>query len=246
MPNSTRKMAAERRRSAWRVTILSLFGLALILVAALNLDYAGVGALGVLGLLIVARLWSDYNDRHVTHHLKREKDAIRGAIAEEEVQRLLDSLNDGYFTIHDVETPCGNIDHIVLSRAGGVFLIETKAHGGRVDRSGEDLILNGHSPDKDFIAQVHQNTFWLRDEIEAVAGSQPWVTALLVFTNAFVPRFPPIRGVRVLNKRFLLAALTSTSSRNQSVWQAREAIMRKLVYGTELPAPSDHRRREAA
>jgi hypothetical protein len=49
--------------------------------------------------------------------------------------------------IHDVVSPYGNIDHIVLNAQGGIFLIETKAHGGRVSVVDGRLLVNGHDPE---------------------------------------------------------------------------------------------------
>jgi len=70
-------------------------------------------------------------------------------------------------------TPRGNLEHVVLLQETGIFLIETKAHEGRISFSGIELEVAGQSPEKDFIAQVHRNTCWLKEvktEIDNLRG----------------------------------------------------------------------------
>ena len=106
--------------------------------------------------------------------------------------------------MHDIESPYGNIDHIVIGKNAGIFLLETKAHGGKVEVNGETLLVNGKLPEKDFIAQALRNSYWLRDEISQIVGDKPWITPILVFTNAFVPPTRPVKGVSIINKKYLL------------------------------------------
>jgi hypothetical protein len=47
-------------------------------------------------------------------------------------------------------------------------VLETKAHGGRVTVKDGRLLVNGHDPEKDFIAQALHNTYWLREKTRPV------------------------------------------------------------------------------
>lgn len=226
---STRRMARQRRTRAILFAVGGLAGVALLGVAIQNGSALGSGGLLVLYalLLTLPRLLEKSLDRR----MKRVDDAVRGAEGEEQVGRILENLGESYLTLHDVESPFGNIDHIVISRQGGIFLLETKAHRGRVDVIDGRLLLNQRRPEKDFISQVLRNTYWLRDQAAPAVGDQPWITALLVFTNAFVPRAAPIKGVRILNKRFLLEALQENGSHsglNERIWEERGEIQRAL------------------
>ena len=229
LPSSTRRMAIQRRQSAALIAILTLLALVGISLVIKDSKPLGIGGTTVLALLILMGAISRHADREITYLLRRERHALRGAKGEEEVERILSSLDCAYFVINDIATPYGNIDHVVLSQAGGVFLIETKSHRGKVEMHDDVLTLNGHPPTKDFIGQVLRNTYWLRDEISPIVGTKPWITAILVFTNAFVPRIKPVKGVRVLNKRFLMEALASSNSWASQIWGAREPISRKLL-----------------
>ena len=98
---------------------------------------------------------------------------------------------------------------------------------------GETLLVNGKLPEKDFIAQALRNSYWLRDEVSQFAGSKPWITPVLVFTNAFVSPTKPVKGVNILNKKYLLALLqrdNRPNAVNTHVWEQREEISKHL-YG---------------
>jgi Holliday junction resolvase-like predicted endonuclease len=229
---TTRRMAHRR----WvRGTLIAVGGLAAIGMLGFLLQNAaglGVGSGGILVLLVLLWLLPDLLKREIRHQDRRERHAIRGAEGEERVAHILESLGEEFLVMHDVESPYGNIDHIVIGERKGVFLLETKAHGGRVELSEGGLMVNGKPPEKDFITQTLQNTYWLRDEIAGVVGQKPWITALLVFANAFVPRLPAVKGVRILNKKFLLATIESGGRRvplNARIWEMRDQIEALLL-----------------
>lgn len=109
--------------------------------------------------------------------------------------------------------------------------METKAHGGRVSVTNGQLLVNGHDPEKDFIAQTLNNTYWLREKIGSLINSQVWIVPVIVFTNAFVEGAVPIKGIRVINKKFLLKTLQRSSTRpqNSAIWENREKIRNRLA-----------------
>ena len=230
---STREMAAKRRTSA---IIIGLIGIAAIIVVGVLLQNAkvlGIGGAGILVLLIlIGYIIPDLVESQVDRKLKAEKRAIRGAKAEERIGGILEDLNEDYYVLHDIESPYGNIDHIVIGKYNGVFLIETKAHGGRVEVSDDTLLVNGKMPEKNFIAQALKNAYWLRDEISQVIGVKPWITPVVVFTNAFVSPTKPIKGVSIINKKYLPVILQRQGRQNATnvqVWEQREKIGGILV-----------------
>lgn len=92
------------------------------------------------------------------------------------------------------------------------------------------LLVNGHEPEKDFIAQALKNTYWLREKIGLVLPAQVWITPLVVFTNAFVERTAPVKGVAIINKKFLANTLTRPKAKAPAVavWENRERILHAL------------------
>jgi hypothetical protein len=117
----------------------------------------------------------------------------RGAMAEEAVGGLLDSLpGERWRVIHDATLGRGNVDHIVIGPPG-VFTIETKSHPGPVR-----------------VGRLHGATI---AQAQAQGKAIGWVTGfevepLVVFSRAWVDR-PGARrkGVRVLPARMLLGSL---------------------------------------
>jgi hypothetical protein len=228
---STRQLARKRKTRAIAYAIVGLVAVALIGLAIQNGSALGSGGVLVLYLLLLTLPRSF--EKGFGRRMKWVEDADRGAEGEEAVGRILECLGDDHLVLHDVPSPYGNIDHIVISRQGGIYLLETKAHGGRVDVIDGRFLLNQRPPDKDFISQVLRNTYWLRDKVAPTVGEKPWITALLVFTNAFVPRVPPVKGVRILNKRFLLEALQDAgndSGLNGRIWDGRGEIQRVMEH----------------
>jgi hypothetical protein len=225
---STREMADRRHRLAL-LSLLLMLGAA----ALMFLGIANAGSLGIVGVLLVLVLGQLLFDKYEADGLRslEERDrADRGAVAEERVGSSLDDLGEDYLVLHDIRSTYGNIDHIAICRTGAIFLIETKSHPGRVSVVNGQLLVNGHEPEKDFIAQAINNTYWLKKRIRETIGVDVWVTSVLVFTKAFVERGTALGTVTVVNERFLRDELHGQGSgaRRLPVWENRERIREAL------------------
>lgn len=229
---STYEMAEKRRK---QILLMFIFGLGAIVIIYLLLNNSkalGLGGGIILALFFLLQALPDILDRKAKKKQKEVRRAIRGAKGEEKVESLLDDLDERFLVLHDVVSPYGNIDHLVISQVSGIYLLETKAHGGQVSLVNGSLLVNGHDPEKDFVAQCLRNAYWVRDQVEPVIGVKPWITPLLVFTNAFVQGRIVLKGVQVLNKKYLLTLLQAKSVRNKAtmdVWEKREFIARILI-----------------
>jgi hypothetical protein len=240
---STREMAARRQRNLWLNGLLAIGGIIVVYLLLSNSKQFGIGGIGFLILLFLLRLIPDWFDSYSRRQSKAIRQAERGADAEEEIADLLGELDDDFFdVINDVESPFGNIDHIVISQRGGVILLETKSHHGTVTIEDGELLINGKEPEKDFIDQALSNSLWLRDEIEDILHVKPWVNAFVVFTNAFVKSGKPIQGVRVINQKFLLNSIEriqSSNSVNTVIWSKRDRILAYLSGEEDAPNVND-------
>jgi hypothetical protein len=237
---STRRMAEGRASSARRLLLVSAaFGLVVLIGLGLMPSMAAqLGSAGLVLVLAVVVLYDGFADAAQSRAdslFAGARQASRGAAAEERVEDLLMGLDSNFHPIHDIASPYGNIDHVILSRQGGVYLIETKAHGGRAEVVNGALLVNGHPPEKDFVAQTLRNTFWLKDQVGALAGVTAWITPIIVFTNAFVPPCSPIKGVRIMNKRYLRYALEQAGQdaghAASRLWETRGALEAALTGG---------------
>jgi hypothetical protein len=113
--------------------------------------------------------------------------ARRGASGEIHVGNVLSDLPDDYYVINDLATPCGNLDHVVVSPKG-VFVLDTKNWRGvvRADGRGE-LLLNDQLTDKRFVSQLVARMMGIRDKVRVLAPKpNPRYRAVLVFTSARV------------------------------------------------------------
>jgi hypothetical protein len=129
---SARDMA-EKRYLIRAVFVLAAGLATLFFLKALpSLAAEGIGAL--LIALVIFRLGMSLLESKIGKKIKEERRAIRGARGEERLEEILEELDENCMALHDVASPYGNIDHIVIGESG-VFLIETKAHGGRVSVS---------------------------------------------------------------------------------------------------------------
>lgn len=86
---------------------------------------------------------------------------------------------------------------------GGVFVIETKSHGGKVTNNGNQLLLNGSAPEKDFINQTWSQTYHIKNLLKQKLGRDIPVNPVLCFTNAFVQVRGTVKGVSVVNGGYL-------------------------------------------
>ncbi len=233
---STRELAHTRYKARVRF-ILPMVGVVLLLsgVALYNSNsLSKLGLIGVfvlLGVVVVMRSLMNLTDAREEKMIGEERRAVRGAEGEEAIGAILDSLGDSYLVIHDVDSSYGNIDHIVIAQYAGLFLIGTKAHGGRVSVMNGRLLVNDREPEKDFIAQALRNTYWLRDRIRETTGLEIWITPIVAFTNAFVERTSPIKGVRIVNQKYLLRILQESHYGRQdaALWEKRKKIESMLI-----------------
>lgn len=229
---STREMADKRRKQGILTGLIVIFILVVVYLLLTNSQQLGLGGGVILILLILLRIVPDWFDGYSRRQTKMVRRAERGAVAEEKVGGLLDGLGDDFIVLHDVTSPYGNIDHVVVSRHGGLILLETKSHHGEITAGESDVLVNGHSPEKNFVTQALQNSYWLRQEAASILGFKPWITAMLVFTNGFVKVSRPIKGVRVVNGKYLIPALQSIEARQgdkELVWAKREGLKQLLL-----------------
>jgi hypothetical protein len=199
---STRELADRRYKTRVRF-ILPMIGVVLLLPAILlynsnSLSKWGlIGGFVFVGVALVMRSVMKFTDAREEKMIREEKRATRGAEGEEAIGAILDSLGDDYLVLHDVVSPYGNIDHIVIAKHGSLFLLETKAHGGRVSVVNGRVLVNDREPEKNFISQALSNTFWLRDRVReaTVCGVRPDYG--LIALNARLKS--PARGARHLS-----------------------------------------------
>lgn len=133
----------------------------------------------------------------IQRHLDKRMDAyeterinfLKGATGEQVVAKKIDDLPDGFCVIHDLSTPFGNLDHVVIGPTG-VFVLETKNWKGVIAPDGRGGILhNGRKHLKDVIKPLIVRMMNVRTKIGTLCDNHdelPYFNALMVFTSARV------------------------------------------------------------
>jgi len=247
---SAREMANERRKmrrlTAFSVIAICVAGICVILVfmaydRPIVKTWGILGALAVMAAMLAVKFLLDRIGNSAFASMdylrKREQDALRGAEGEEAVGRILENFAQGrHVVLHDIKCPYGNLDHMLLTESGNIFLIETKAHRGEVTLQGETLLVNGKPPEKDFIKQALSNTFWFKEELDRITGQNTWVNTIIVFANASLPKPYTVRKIQAINQSFLTEHLFRTDRLVSKVnlWPNAEQIKASL-HGRAIP-----------
>lgn len=164
---------------------------------------------------------------------------LQGMRGERWVGQQLETLRRvGYQIIHDIEQPQGNIDHVLIGPAG-VFTIETKTYSKpkcgdcRVTYNGQTILLNGHAPDRNPLAQANAEAQALRSLLFDLTGEDTTVQPVVLYEGWFVEIQGEPQGVRVRNTKYLLKELQNrakTAALNDAaIHRLTKALERHLV-----------------
>jgi len=123
----------------------------------------------------------------ISEKLAREGINFRkGAVGEALIGYILEGFPDDYRVIHDLTTPFGNIDHIVVGPSGA-YVIDTKNWKGIVSADGNgELLLNGKPTDKQEVRNLSRRIMSIKDKIKVLASVDPYVQGVFAFPSARV------------------------------------------------------------
>ena len=144
--------------------------------------------------------------------IKAEKYSVRaigwkqGAVAEESVGGLLETLPNNYSVINDFVTKKGTIDYIVVGPKG-ILTVETRIHKGVVTNDGEKLFRDGDPFEEDLIKQAWAKSYCVRDLIAEKGVCTLSPQPVIVFTDADVQVKGRVRRVHIIGIKDLHAFL---------------------------------------
>jgi hypothetical protein len=133
-----------------------------------------------------------------------------GIDGERSVAETLDTLRKaGYRIYHDLQEDGYNIDHVVIGPAG-IFAIETKTRRKRGDQKvifdGATILVGGHKPDRDPIAQAQASARRVRDILKEQTGKDYWVKPVVLFPGWFVVVRKWVSDLFVGNEKLFLSS----------------------------------------
>jgi hypothetical protein len=121
-------------------------------------------------------------------YIEQWQDGLEGERRTEKALKPLERA--GWHVMHDIDSPFGNYDHVVLGHAG-VFLLDSKNHQGSIElRNGVPHLRRGLDPDADtpldrIRPKVLRSAATVKEDIEHRTGHCVWVQAVVVFWSDF-------------------------------------------------------------
>ena len=113
----------------------------------------------------------------------------------------------GYRVFHDVVGGNFNIDHLLIGKTG-IYTIETKTLSkpikgkSEIHYDGNQITVNGFTPDRDPIVQAKAQASWVKDLVKDLTGKVYRVQPVVLYPGWFVQQ-PPGAEVWVLNPKAL-------------------------------------------
>jgi len=183
-----------RQRQLILITVIVIIGIlgfieGILASTVVHLDHLPTwGKLALMSLILVIiwaiDLWGDQK----LDAIEKRRDAMqRGTDGENQVARVLATFPDDFHVIHDLTTPNGNLDHVVVGPTG-VFVLDAKNWRGVVTADGKgELVLNGKPTEKPSIRPFVGRMMGVREKIAVLAPNMnAFFKGLLVFTSARV------------------------------------------------------------
>ena len=110
----------------------------------------------------------------------------KGAVGEAVIGYILEGFPDDYRVIHDLTTPFGNIDHVVIGHSGA-YVIDTKNWKGVVGADGNgELLLNGKPTQKPESKNLTRRIMSIKEKIKVLSSLDPYVQGVFAFPSAYV------------------------------------------------------------
>ena len=168
-----------------------------------------ITSLGLTVMVIVSvkiYLWAEEMGDKADKFTDRAIAWKEGAVAEEGVRGVLETLPKNYFVIDDFVTKKGTIDYIVVGPKG-ILTIETNRQKGVVTNNGEMLLSDGYPLEKDLIKQAWAQSYFVRDLLAEKGVCALRTQPVIVFTDADVQVKERIRGIQIIDIKDLHAFL---------------------------------------
>ena len=132
-----------------------------------------------------------------------------GAGGEQDVGLVLARLPQEFHVFNGLGFDFGDVDHVVVGPTG-IFVVETKNHGGTISQRGSRLCRNGIALGRDFIRQANREAMYVKCRLSPQV--QCHVRPVVVFARAKVRVRSLIDGVRVIPLSSLTESVTARAT----------------------------------
>lgn len=130
-------------------------------------------------------LWKFFSKKFKA--LENERLSFRkGVMGEAVIGYILEGFPDEYRIIHDLKTPFGNIDHVVIGPTGA-YVIDAKNWKGIISADGNgELLLNGKPTPKTEVKNLTRRIMSVKEKIKVLSSLDPYVKGIFAFPSANV------------------------------------------------------------
>lgn len=143
-----------------------------------------------------------------------------GAYGEEESAKQLRALEkEGWVVLHDLVNGSANFDHVVLG-PGGVFCLNSKRSGYRLEQTADGRLVGRHEYDEDLYRDVESTLRKARAEAAALSsqitqrcGQKVWVQPVIVWWGDVASGGKLLDGVGVVQGKNLADRLRAYKGR---------------------------------
>ena len=172
----SREAIEQRRKILAAVLAIAAvgFGFGGYLIGQL-LRHSPVWALGAafFALVLLFRFLFVLARRKIEGLEQEPLDLSGDAEAYDQVRNTLEELPDEFRVIHDLSTPFGKVDHVVVGPTG-VYVLATKAWKGEVSGDGNgELLWNQYPLDEPVLRQFAEMAIRMKERIQPLAKSAP-------------------------------------------------------------------------
>lgn len=127
-----------------------------------------------------------YFTKRASSFEKQRLNYRKGLRGEAAVAYILDNFPDDHRVIHDLTTPYGNIDHVVIGTSG-VYVIDSKNWRGVVTADGNGgILMNGKPTDKPVTKNLTRTIMNVKEKVKALCGLDPYMQGVMAFPSALV------------------------------------------------------------
>lgn len=118
-----------------------------------------------------------------------ERDRInfrKGLMGEAVIGYILEGFPDDFRVIHDLSTPFGNIDHVIIGPTGA-YVIDAKNWKGVIAADGNgELLLNGKPTQKTEVKNLTRRIMSIKEKIKVLSSLDPYVQGIFAFPSAYI------------------------------------------------------------
>jgi Holliday junction resolvase-like predicted endonuclease len=176
----------------------------------------------ILGVLVTSWLTGFF--------LRKSYKFYRGFSGEKEIAKTLGELPDDFSVFQDVIVGDnkGNLDFVVTG-PGGIFIIEVKAHRGKIGFDGRNLTVRNRA--QNFLRQAHGEMWALKQHLSQKIKQEVHIYSIIVFSSPYATLntgSSSISGVYILPKYSLVSFLLAFPQKNYPR-ESIEAALKKNI-----------------